>query len=60
MAELTSSNFEPYWLEEKDWLFVDVPFPRDDEEDLAFWTEYTGYLLAFAQLTDTRNARSPK
>jgi hypothetical protein len=46
--------FTPYWLDEKDWLCIIEFLPRDDEEQRATGAEAIGYLLGYAQMTDTR------
>ena len=46
--------FTPYWLDEKDWLCIIEFLPRDDDEQRASGAEVIGYLLGYAQMTDTR------
>jgi hypothetical protein len=46
--------FAPYWLDEKDWLCIIEFLPREDEEQRAYGAEAIGYLLGYAQMTDTR------
>src|SRR5215469_14407501 len=45
-------NFEPYWLDEKDWLVEVIRLPKD--EDHSADLDYIGKLLAFSLITDTR------
>ena len=45
-------NFEPYWLDEKDWLVEVIMLPKD--EGLGADLEYLGKLLAFSLITNTR------
>ena len=44
-------NFEPYWLDEKDWLVEVIMLPKDKDLD---GVEYIGKLLAFSLITNTR------
>jgi hypothetical protein len=46
--------FTPYWLDEQDWLCIIEFLPRDDEEQRSYGAEAIGYLLGYAQMTDTR------
>jgi hypothetical protein len=44
----------PFWREEQDWIVL-IEFLVDyDEEDRARGAEAIGYMLAFAQMTNTR------
>ena len=45
-------SFEPYWLDEKDWLVEVIMLPKD--EDVSPDLEYIGKLLAFSLITNTR------
>jgi len=54
MAKPDSSEFVPYWLEEKDWLCLIEFLPQDNEEERAYGAEVIGYLAGYAQMTDTR------
>jgi hypothetical protein len=45
-------NFEPYWLDEKNWLVEIIMLPKD--EDLSADLEYMGKLLAFSLITNTQ------
>ena len=48
-------GFEPYWVDEPDWLVTIVMLPADesDENNLPDMN-WVGKLFAFAQVTDTR------
>jgi hypothetical protein len=46
--------FTPYWLDEKDWLCFIEFLPRESEQERATGAEVIGYLLGYAQMTDTR------
>jgi len=48
------TQFEEPWLEETDWLVLIEFLRRDDDEDRARGAEAIGYMLACAQMTDTR------
>jgi hypothetical protein len=54
MSKEEELPFTPYWLDEKDWLCIIVYLPRDSEVERANDAEVTGYLLGYAQMTDTR------
>jgi len=43
----------PFWRNEDDWIVL-IEFLRSDDEDRARGAEAIGYMLAFAQMTDTR------
>ncbi len=43
-----------YWKDEDDWIVLLVFLPRDDAEDRMRAAEAIGYMLAYAQMTDTR------
>src|SRR4051794_14818990 len=45
-------GFDPYWLDEKDWLVTICPMPKDEDnlEEL----NWIGRIFGFAQLTNTR------
>lgn len=47
-------NFEPYWLDEKDWLLTLIMVDLDDPEEKAEAGEVIGYLYGYASLTNTR------
>ncbi len=44
----------PYWKDEKDWIVLLIFLPRDDAEDRTRAAESIGYMLTYAQMTDTR------
>ena len=44
----------PFWRDEQDWIVLIEFLPRDDDEDRARGAESIGYMLAYAQMTDTR------
>jgi hypothetical protein len=44
----------PHWLEENDWIVLIEFLPKDDVEDRTQAAERIGYMLAYAQMTDTR------
>jgi len=46
---------EPHWIDEKDWLCTVELFPTDDPEARLFAADVVGYLMGYAQLTDTRS-----
>lgn len=52
--EFESVKFEPYWLEEKDWLVTSVSVDLNDEEDRAYCGEWIGYLFGYSFVTNTR------
>jgi hypothetical protein len=43
-----------YWRDENDWIVLLIFLPRDDAEDRTRAAEAIGYMLAYAQMTDTR------
>ena len=47
-------EIEPYWQDEDDWLFTIEFLPGDDPEGQQFGTNIVGYLVGYAQLTNTR------
>jgi hypothetical protein len=44
----------PFWRHEDDWIVLIEFLRSDDKEDSARGAEAIGYMLAFAQMTDTR------
>jgi hypothetical protein len=44
----------PFWRNEDDWIVLIEFLRSDDEEDRARGAEAIGYMLSFAQMTDTR------
>jgi hypothetical protein len=51
---LNTVDLKPYWAEERDWLCTLQFLPTSDPAQRALDTEDLGYLLGYAQLTDTR------
>jgi len=51
---LNTGDLKPYWTEEQDWLCTLQFLPTSDPAQRALDTEDLGYLLGYAQLTDTR------
>src|SRR5271167_1343554 len=49
-------NFEPYWLDEDDWLVTICPLPKDedDHEGNLETLNWIGRLFGFATATNTR------
>jgi len=47
-------EFDPYWLDEKDWTCIGVFLSKDDEEERAMGAETIAYFFACAQATGTR------
>ena len=52
----TDDNFEPYWLDEDDWLVTVCPLPKDeDDPEVNLETlNWIGRLFGFATATNTR------
>jgi len=48
-------DFEPYWQDEKDWLCIVEFLPRDNPEARLFVAGIIGYLIGYANLTNTRS-----
>ncbi len=48
-------DFEPHWQDEKDWLCTVEFLPTDDPEALFFAADIIGYLVGYANLTNTRS-----
>jgi hypothetical protein len=44
----------PYWQDEDDWLCTIEFLPGDDPEGRLFGADIVGYLVGYAQLTNTR------
>src|SRR5271165_1162967 len=47
-------DFEPYWQDEKDWLCIVEFLPTDNPEARLFAADIIGYLVGYANLTNTR------
>ena len=45
---------DPYWQDEEDWLCTVEFLPSDDPEGRLFGADIVGYLVGYAQLTNTR------
>ena len=48
-------DFEPYWQDEKDWLCIVEFLPTDNPEARLFAADIMGYLVGYANLTNTRS-----
>jgi hypothetical protein len=48
-------DFEPYWQDEKDWLCIVEFLPTDNPEARPFAADIIGYLVGYANLTNTRS-----
>ena len=48
-------DFEPYWQDEKDWLCIVEFLPTDNPEARRFAADIIGYLVGYANLTNTRS-----
>ena len=48
-------DLAPYWQDEKDWLCIVEFLPTDDPEARLFAAEIIGYLVGYANLTNTRS-----
>src|SRR5260370_28165727 len=46
-------DFEPYWQDEKDWLCIVEFLPTDNPEARPFAADMIGYLVGYANLTNT-------
>ena len=53
-GDLMMKEFEPYWLDENDWLCAVEFLPKDDLESQDVGAQVVGYLYGYAQLTNTR------
>ena len=51
----TKAEFEPFWLDETDWLCAVEFLPENDPESRALGAKTIGYLFAYAELTNTRS-----
>jgi len=49
-----AEKFEPFWLDEKDWLVTLAMVDLKDEKDKVECAQVIGYLVAYAFLTNTR------
>jgi len=48
-------DFESYWQDEKDWLCIVEFLPTDNSEARLFAADIIGYLVGYANLTNTRS-----
>jgi len=48
-------DFEPYWQDEKDWLCIVEFLPSDNPGARLFAADIIGYLVGYANLTNTRS-----
>jgi len=48
-------DLEPYWQDEEDWLCIVELLPTDDPEARLFAADIIGYLVGYANLTNTRS-----
>jgi hypothetical protein len=48
-------DWEPYWQDEKDWLYTVEFLPTDDPEAWLDGVDIIGYLVGYANLTNTRS-----
>jgi hypothetical protein len=48
-------DFEPHWQDEKDWLCIVEFLPTDNPEARLFAADIIGYLVGYANLTNTRS-----
>ena len=55
MATKHKDDFEPYWQDEKDWLCIVEFLPTDNPEARLFAADIIGYLVGYANLTNTRS-----
>ena len=47
-------DFEPHWLDEKDWLCIVEFLPTDDPTAWPFAADIIGHLVGYANLTNAR------
>ena len=55
MGTKHKDDFEPYWQDEKDWLCIVEFLPTDNPEARLFAADLIGYLIGYANLTNTRS-----
>ena len=48
-------DFEPYWQDEKDWLCIVEFLPTDNSDARLLAADIIGYLVGYANLTNTRS-----
>ena len=49
------ADFEPHWVDEKDWLCIVEFLPTDNPEARLFSADIIGYLVGYANLTTARS-----
>ena len=54
MRTKRKDDLEPYWQDEKDWLCIVEFLPTDNPEARLFAADLIGYLVGYANLTNTR------
>ena len=54
MGTKRKHDFEPYWQDEKDWLCTVGFLPTDDPEARLYSADIIGYLVGYADLSNTR------
>ena len=55
MGTKHKDGFEPYWQDERDWLCIVEFLPTDNPEARLFAADTIGYLVGYANLTNTRS-----
>ena len=55
MGTKHKEDFEPYWQDEKDWLCIVEFLPPDNLEARLFAADIIGYLVGYANVTNTRS-----
>ena len=55
MRRKRKDDLEPYWQDEKDWLCIVEFLPTDNPEARLFASDIIGYLIGYANLTNTRS-----
>ena len=55
MGTKHKDGFEPYWQDEKDWLCSVEFLPTDNAEGRFFAADIIGYVVGYANFTNTRS-----
>jgi hypothetical protein len=55
LGDQAQHDFEPYWEDEKDWLCTVGFLPTDDPEARLYSADIIGYLVGYADLSNTRS-----
>ena len=55
MGTKRKHDFEPYWQDEEDWLCTVGFLPTDDPEPRLYSADIIGYLVGYADLSNTRS-----